>query len=77
MANEAKTRQVQPENNLEALFDAANRDSVLKRRLLANPEKVAEEWKVTLSDQDLKQLTDIRVLAESAEDVNFGYCMES
>ncbi len=72
MANEEKTRQAQPDKNLEALFEAANRDPALKRRLLANPKKVAEEWKVNLSDQDIEQLTKLGVIAELADDVKFG-----
>ena len=72
MANEVKTRPVQPEKNLESLFEAANRDPALKRRLLANPKVVAEEWKVELNDQELEQLTKLGVLVELADDVKFG-----
>lgn len=72
MANEVKTRQVQPEKSLESLFEAANRDPALKKRLLANPKAVAGEWKVELSDQDVEQLTKLGVIVELADDVKFG-----
>ncbi|HVN55705.1 MAG TPA: hypothetical protein VMT46_15330 [Anaerolineaceae bacterium] len=72
MPDKEKTRNTPSEANLEALFEAANRDPALKKRLLANPRQVAEEYKVKLEDEDVEQLTKLGALVELADDVRFG-----
>ena len=72
VGDEAKVQHEQPGSGVEALFEAANRDPALKRRLLANPRGVAEEWKASLSAEDEAQLVKLGVIAELADEVRFG-----
>ncbi len=72
MTKETDTLSNQAENNLEALFEAANRDSALKKKLLANPKEVAAEWRVTLSSDDVEQLNKLHAIVELADDVKYS-----
>ena len=45
------------DDRLSNLFESAHKDRHLKLRLLADPQKVAEEWGVKLGDRETQRLT--------------------
>jgi hypothetical protein len=72
MTDVIKAGDKQPENRFEQLFEAANRDPDLKKKLLANPHEVAEQWNVKFSEHDVEQLTKLNAVVELANDVQYG-----
>jgi len=60
------------ESKFEALFEAANRDPTLKKKLLQNPQAVAEEFGVKFTGPEVDQLKKLGAIVELAEDIKFG-----
>ncbi len=72
MSDSNKAKESKCNQEFETLFEAANHDPELKKRLLENPKAVAKEWNVALSDQEVEQLIKLNAVVELASDIKFG-----
>ena len=60
------------DDRLSNLFESAHKDRHLKLRLLADPQKVAEEWGVKLGDRETQRLTKLGAFVELATELREG-----